>query len=138
MNDIEFSADLLAAAEGQREAADQLAAAAEALTREANGGRSALMPAPVAYDVLGNLKVSLALLNEVVRYLPRGLWRSLDDSRLEVYDQDLCTGQQRDPGRQLASVADHLSMLAELLDAAADRAEMAQALLSGQGYRVRH
>ena len=138
MNETRFSADLLAAGESQREAADQLAAAAEALAREANGGRSAPMPAPVAYDVLGNLKVSLALLNEVVRYLPRGLWRSLDDSRLEVYDQDLCTGQQRDPGPQLASVADHLSMLAELLDAAADRAEMAQALLSGQGYRVRH
>lgn len=117
MKSIEFLDDLVAVGEEQREAANQLAVAAEVLAREANGSRLAVMPAPVAYDVLGNLKVSLALLNEVVRYLPHGLRRSLDDARLAVYDQDPWTGQERDPGRQVASAADHLSLLAGLLDA---------------------
>ena len=54
MNDIEFSADLLAAAEGQREAADQLAAAAEALTRLLKHDDTLALPPvePVEVEVL--------------------------------------------------------------------------------------
>lgn len=128
---------LEASNEAQREAADFLTTAARDLARKANGNRSCVTPAPVAYDLLGNLKVSLAMLNEVVSYLPRGLRNSLSDPRLEVYDQDLWSGVTRDPARQVAMAADHLTRLAELLDSAVEHAEAAQVALNRQGYRQR-
>lgn len=136
MSDVESFNYLVSVGEDQRVAADLLSGAAEELAREANGTRLAVMPAPVAYDVLGNVKLSLRLLNEVVRHLPHGLRRSLDDPRLEVYDQDSWSAAPRDPVRQVQIASDHLNTLAGLLDAAVGQAEFAQTALNGQGYRV--
>ncbi len=128
---------LVSVGEDQRAAADRLGTASEELAREANGIRLALMPAPVAYDVLGNVKLSLGSLNEVVRHLPYGLRRSLDDPGLEVDDQDLWTGVSRNPSRQVEIASGHLNALAGLLDAAAAQVEAAQSALNGQGCRAR-
>lgn len=76
-------------------------------------------------------------MNEVVRHLPHGLRRSLEDSGLEVCDRDLWTGGDRDPVRQVQIASDHLNTLAGLLDVAVSEAEAAQSALSGQGYRTR-
>ncbi len=137
MSDVATINYLVSVGDDQRAAADGLAIAADRLAREANGTRLAVMPAPVAYDVLGNLKLSLGLLNEVVRHVPHGLQRSLEDPGLSVYDRDLWTGADRDPVRQVQIASDHLATLAGLLDVAVSEAEAAQSALSGQGYRTR-
>lgn len=130
-------ADLDATGDVQRDAADQLTTAAERLAREANGTRSSVTPAPVAYDLLGNLKVSLSLLTEVVQHLPQGLERSLHDERLDVYDQDPWTGVVRDPVHQVDLASGHLTKAAQRLQAAVTHAEAAQSALGCQGYRLR-
>lgn len=134
---VSESTHLVSMGERQRAAADRLSTASEELAQEANGTRLAVMPAPVVYDVLGNLKLSLGLLNEVVWHVPHGLQRSLEDPGLSVYDRDLWTGADRDPVRQVQIASHHLNTLAGLLDVAVSEAEAAQSALSGQGYRTR-
>lgn len=123
-------------AEGKtiRARADRAADAAEGLARAANGTNCGTVPAPVGYDLLGNVKVLLWYVREATGYLPRGLERSLGDERIVVYDRDLATGEDRDPVAQVASANLHLERLNAALREAAAAAEAAQSAIAGQGY----
>lgn len=59
-----------------RTRADNASVAAKDLTRVANGVRYGTIPAPVGYDLLGNVKVLPWYVREATGYLPRGLERS--------------------------------------------------------------
>lgn len=123
-------------AEGQaiRDCADEAADGAEGLARAANGTSCGSVPAPVGYDLLGNVKVLLWYVREATGYLPRGLERSLGDERIVVYDRDFATGEDRDPVAQVAIANLHLARLNAALREAAAAAEAAQLALAGQGY----
>ena len=121
----------------QREFALKAADAAEDLARVANGHREHVIPAPTAYDLLGELKVLLWHLKEVADYLPTGIQAALGDPRLDVYDRDVATGADRDPVAQATLAAHRLRDLSAALDHAATAAEAAQTALNGQGYNVR-
>ena len=118
----------------QRQVADELCEAAKALARVANGIRGDVMPAPTAYDLLGNLKVALAYLAEVTRFMPVGVRNSLSDERIRVYDSDFGSGRKRDPAGQVTIAGHHLAELLTHLVAANEAAEAAQVVLNGQGY----
>ncbi len=45
------------------------------------------IPAPIAYDLLGNVKVLLWHLLEVTESLPTGVANSLTENRLTIYDR---------------------------------------------------
>lgn len=126
--------NLQVAAQAQREAASRFCEAAHEFAREANGNRGHIIPAPVVYDMLGELKVALWHVSEVVGFLPRGVRYSLADPRLAVYDRDPGTGEQRDAGEQAEVAAGYLRSALACLSLAARSAESAQAALSGQGY----
>ena len=126
--------DLVFLGEAQREAALRFCESAEDLAREANGIRGAVLPAPVAYDLLGNLKVALGYLTEVARFMPTGVMASLSDPRLAVYDRNCLTGEARDPAVQAALAAEHMHEILTYLSAAAEAAEDAQVALNSQGY----
>lgn len=104
----------------------------------ANGTSCGAVPAPVGYDLLGNVKVLLWYVREVTRYLPPGLERSLGEDAIVVYDRDLGTGQDRDPTAQVATAILHLERLNAALQEAAAAAEAAQSAISGQGYSPAH
>lgn len=116
-----------------REGADQACAAGEGLARIANGSNGHVIPAPVAYDLLGNVKVLLWYLREVAEFLPTGVAHSLTDDRLAVYDRGP-GGDDRDPAGQLALATDALQTLRRSLSDAAAAAEVAQTALNGQGW----
>jgi len=122
----------------QRELADRFCDAAQALARIANGISGRVMPAPTAYDLLGNLKAALGYLAEVAVFVPDGVRNSLTDERIDVYDQDLWTGERRDASRQVTIAEQHLKELLIHLEAAQEAAEAAQVALSSQGYRDHH
>ena len=127
---------LAQAGNDMREAALDVCRAAENFARSANGnGHERTIPAPVAYDLLGELKVALWNLGEVSDYLPAGVRASLDDPRLTVYDRDLA-GVDRDPADQATLAAGYLSALSLALRQAAEAAEAAQTALNGQGYNA--
>ena len=128
--------DLVFQGEAQREAALRFCDAAEALAREANGVRGRVLPAPVAYDLLGNLKVAIWHLAEVVKFMPQGVQRSLTDPRLAVYDHNFWTGEPRDPAVQATLAGEHLAEVLTYLEAAAEAAEDAQVALNSQGYNL--
>lgn len=117
-----------------RTRADNASVAAKDLTRVANGVRYGTIPAPVGYDLLGNVKVLPWYVREATGYLPRGLERSLQEPAPVVYDRDFAAGQDRDPAAQLAIAAEHLERLNAALREAAAVAEAAQSALAGQGY----
>lgn len=126
--------DLVVLGEAQREAALRFCDAAHDLARVANGIRGAVLPGPVAYDLLGNLKVALGYLCEAARFMPEGISYSLLDQRLAVYDRDWRTGELRDPGVQAALAAEHLHEVLSYLSAASEAASDAQVALNGQGF----
>lgn len=128
---------LEAAGERQREAADQFCEAAQSLARETNGIGFGVLPAPVAYDILGNLKIGLGYLVEVARFMPTGLRNSQADHRLEVYDKNPWTGEDRNPSFQVNLAGEHLTEVLNYLNAAVEAAEDAQVALNSQGYNVR-
>ena len=128
--------DLIDQNDRQCEVADRFCEAAHALARVANGTGGRVIPGPTAYDLLGNLKLALACLAEVVDFLPRGVRHSLTDERIRVYDEDFLTGEQRDPAAQASIAATHLADLLNHLTAANRAAEAAQAALNSQGYRT--
>lgn len=125
--------DLLAHGERVREAANKACDTADTLARAANGNSGGVIPAPVAYDLLGNVKVLLWKIREVTEFLPTGVFNSLEDERLTIYDRGP-NGQDRDPVKQFAIAADRLEQLTDLLGEAAGAAEGAQVALNGQGW----
>ena len=130
-------AQLTEANDMMRKVALKASDAAEDLARVANGNRERVIPAPTAYDLLGELKVLLWSLKEVTDYLPTGIQAALGDPRLDVYDRDVTTGADRDPVTQATLAAHRLRDLSAALDHAATAAEAAQTALNGQGYEVR-
>lgn len=125
---------LVADGEAIRARAGNASAAADGLARAANGTSCGAVPAPVGYDLPGNVKVLLWYVREATAYLPRGLARSLQDDRIVVYDRDFATGQDRDPVAQVEIATVHLERLNAALGDAAAAAEAAQSAISGQGY----
>ena len=119
----------------QRVAANDACAAAQDLARAANGNNGHVIPGPVAYDLLGNIKVLLWHVKEVTEYLPTGLKASLNDPRIEVVDH--WAGTPRDPAGQVAIAAEHLIALTACLADATGYAEAAQTALNSQGYEAR-
>lgn len=101
---------------------------AKQLARAANTG---MIPAPTAYDILGNIKALLWALGEVTEHLPRGLAQSLEDPRIVVYDRDT---EERDPATQIHIASEHLTRITTALSVAAEEAELAQQAINGQGY----
>lgn len=71
--------------------------ACETLTRNANGRRGNVIPAPTAYELLGNLKVLLWPLREIADFLPTGLENSLRSTDITVLDSGFIIGEERDP-----------------------------------------
>ena len=119
--------ELQATGDTQRAAGRALAEATEQLARVANGVREGVMPAPVAYDLLGAVRTAAVQLREVVEFLPRGLAASLQE--LRVYDQPGC-----DPQHQVDAATVDLGTVANALSVVVTAADAAQAALSGQGY----
>lgn len=107
---------------------------AEALARNANGTRSHIMPAPTAYELLGQLKLALRLLSEVTDFLPQGLQNSLANPNITTTDRDFLTGGARDPEESVNLASQALIQLSAALVAAATCAESAQGALNSQGY----
>ena len=90
---------------------------------------NARLPAPVVYDVLGNLKGIGHLLPQALNQLASGLGRSLDE--YDVREDD-----GGDPVQNIAAATDHLTRAAHLADQLGEELEKAQTVLSGQGYRT--
>lgn len=101
---------------------------AKQLARAANTG---MIPAPTAYDILGNIKALLWALGEVTEHLPRGLALSLEDPRIVVYDRGI---EERDPATQIQIASEHLARVTTALSVAAEEAELAQQAINSQGY----
>lgn len=85
------------------------------------------IPAPLLYEILGNLKGVGHMLPQALTQLGEGLLRSLDE--FEVYDND---GEPRAnatrAAHQLMEAAEHAARLGDLLEAA-------QTTINAQGYR---
>ena len=114
--------------------ANQAADAVHEFARAANGNAGHVIPAPSAYDVLGNLTSLLGRLDEVAQFLPVGLRNSLTDPRIQVGDRDNTTGEVRDPAVQVDLAAAHLAELHTALEAAYAAAAAAQVAINGQGW----
>lgn len=128
---------MIAANDRMRDAARSASDAAEGLARTANGTGERVIPAATVYDLLGEVKVLLWNLKEVIDYLPNGLQASLADPRFDVYDRTF-TGEPRDHLVQAAIASDQLHDVAAALAQAARAAEAAQTTLNGQGYDEKH
>ena len=123
---------LISHGERVRAASDEACEASRDLARAANGTSGHVVPGPVAYDLLGNLKVLLWSLREVA--IPTGVANSLSDERIVVYDRGP-EGDDRDPKEQLIRARAALEQMASALADAAACAEAAQVALNGQGWR---
>ncbi len=123
--------------ERQVAAADATTDAAHELARAANGTSGNLLPAPVAYDLIGNLKVMVWHLREVTQFLPEGVRTSLSEPSLEVTDRHPSTGALRDPWHQVEVAASCLRDVDKYLNLAALNLEEAQIALNAQGYSWR-
>lgn len=117
----------------QRDTASAFCDAATELARAANSTSGRVIPAPVVYDILGNIKTALGALGEVVDYLPIGLNASFQDDKIKIYDRGV-DGQDRDPTLQAGLAISYLTDLRESIQAAAAAAEAAQTAVNGQGY----
>lgn len=125
---------LLAQHERLTAVANDVASVCEALARNANGHGGHVIPAPSAYELLGNLKVALWSLKEVVEFMPTGLSNSLTVERITVVDRDFATGEVRDPKVSITATSHALGSMRAALAQAAEFAEQAQAPIDSQGY----
>lgn len=106
--------------------ADDAYEAIRAINHMTGGGA---IPAPVVYDVLGNLKGVGHMLPQTLRQLAEGLGRSLDD--YDVYEDD-----GSDPVHSVATATDHLTRAAQLAAQIGEELEKAQSAISRQAYRT--
>lgn len=125
---------LLAQHERLTDAATHAAEACEDFARNANGHRGHVIPAPTAYELLGNLKVLLWSLNEIADFLPTGLENSLGSADITVLDRDFITGEERDPKASVVAATETLRTMWLALAQAAQSAEQAQEAINSQGY----
>ncbi|WP_104135131.1 hypothetical protein [Cryobacterium sp. Y62] len=102
--------------------------AAESIRSLVDATHAANLPAPLVYDVLGNLKWVGHRLPEALQHLASGLGRSLD--QYDVKEDD-----GRDPVQSIATATDHLTRAAQLADQLGDELDKAQGAIRGQGYR---
>ena len=86
------------------------------------------MPAPLLYDVLGNLKGSGYRLAQALQQMSSGLGLSLD--KYDVYD-----GEGRDPVQSVATAVDHLTRAGQLATQLGQELDLAQSAINMQGYR---
>lgn len=84
------------------------------------------VPAPVLYDVLGNLKGVGHMLPQALTQLADGLQRSLEE--FQVYDRD------GDPNANVDRAREHLAMAAMAARTLGAELEAAQSAIAGQGY----
>ncbi|GAA1772171.1 hypothetical protein [Agromyces humatus] len=89
------------------------------------------LPAPVVYDVLGNLKGVGHMLPQALNQMARGLGKSLEE--YDVYEDG-----GGDPVQSVAAAVDHLTEAARLAAALGVALEAAQSAITGQGYRAPH
>jgi hypothetical protein len=87
-----------------------------------------VMPAPVVYDVLAELKGLGHLLPEALDKISVGLHRSLSEFDIREHDGG-------DSGERNALSRAHLAQAAKLARLMGDELEAAQAAISQQGYR---
>ena len=85
------------------------------------------MPAPLLYDVLGNLKGGGHRMAQALQQMSSGLGLSLD--KYDVYD-----GEGRDPVQSVATAVDHLTRAAQLATELGQQLELAQSAINMQGY----
>lgn len=88
----------------------------------------AKLPAPVVYDILGNLKGVGNMLPQALGQLSTGLGRSLEE--FDVYEDG-----GGDPAQSVAVAIDHLRRAAELAAELGDELDRAQSAIRDQGYR---
>jgi hypothetical protein len=115
----------------------KLDGAAEQFARNCNGNNGHIIPAPTVYELLGNLKVALWNVGEVVDYLPTGLTRSIEQAAecgVTVTDRDWATGEPRDPQESLRQAITALRTARASLQGVAQALEAAQSAISGQGF----
>lgn len=86
------------------------------------------MPAPLVYDLLGELQAVAGRMPQLLQQCGQGLARSLD--RYEVYEDD-----GGSPLDSIASATDHLGNAAALLEQAGVELDRARNAIRGQGYR---
>ncbi|HEY3263306.1 MAG TPA: hypothetical protein VGJ95_24040 [Pseudonocardiaceae bacterium] len=110
------------------EVVEQAEAAYEAI-RRINHITGGPIPAPLLYQVLGNLKLLGHSLPQALLQLGDGLVASL--GRSDVYEDD-----GRDPTVSVATAQDHLERAAELAAQVGEHLERAQSAISRQGYRT--
>ena len=103
--------------------------AAKAIRSLTDATIAAKLPAPLVYDVLGNLKWVGHRLPQALEQLASGLGRSLD--QFDVTEDD-----GGDPVQSIATAADHLTRAAQLADQLGDELDKAQTAINGQGYRT--
>lgn len=84
-------------------------------------------PAPLAYEVLGNLKMAGSALSTVCERLSSGLQRSLDN--YDVYDD-----AGKDPVMSVADARKHLERASLLAQELATALGQAQTAINTQGY----
>jgi hypothetical protein len=108
------------------EAADNFYEDLHAINHLTLPGRS--LPAPIVYQVLGNLRGIEYMLPQALGQLAAGLGKSLDTH--EVYEDD-----GRDPVQSVATVTDHLTRAAQLAQQLGAELAKAQSAISRQGYR---
>lgn len=123
---------------GEHTYRERLARNAEAALNElAQSTVGAPVPAPHIYRLLGEIRASLAHVEEVARALPDGLRRSLQLTTIQIYDRDPVTGHPREPARQVEIASQQLLTVARHVEAAWDALDTAQAALREQGYNAR-
>lgn len=86
------------------------------------------IPAPLAYQVLGNLKNVGHQLPQVLQSLADGLGRSLDT-------HDVREDDGTDPAANVQIASDHLALAARLAAELGQELEKAQSAIAGQGHR---
>lgn len=87
-------------------------------------------PAPLAYEVLGNLKMAGSALSTVAERLSAGLQQSLES--YDVYEED-----GRDPSLSVAEARKHLERASVLAQDASRALAEAQTAINRQGFHDR-
>ena len=86
-------------------------------------------PAPVVYQILGNLKNLGSFLPQISEQLAQGLVKSLEE--YDVYEYE-----GKDPAASVALAGEHLARAAKLAQQMGDELAKAQNAIAGQGYRT--
>lgn len=125
---------LISQHERMKDAACGLDDAATDFARNCNGNNGHIIPAPTQYEILGNLKVAVWGIREVVEFLPAGLANALANPDTVTTDRDVLTGEQRDPAESQRIHADALRVAKQSLNTLCEALKKAQTALNSQGF----